>query len=47
MDIYFERYPKVKDYLKNIVEEGKEKGYVTTIVNRRRYIPEINASINC
>ncbi|SFB31480.1 DNA polymerase I [Clostridium frigidicarnis] len=44
MDIYFERYPKVKDYLKNIVEEGKEKGYVTTIVNRRRYIPEINAS---
>lgn len=44
MDIYFERYPKVQDYLKNIVQEGKEKGYVTTVVNRRRYIPEINAS---
>ena len=41
MDIYFARYPKVKEYLDNIVYEAKEKGYVRTIMNRRRYIPEI------
>ena len=42
MDIYFSRYPKVKEYLDNIVLEAKEKGFVRTIMNRRRYIPEIN-----
>lgn len=42
MDIYFSRYPKVKEYLDGIVEEAKEKGFVKTIMNRRRYIPEIN-----
>lgn len=41
---YFAKYPKVKEYLDNIVEEAKEKGYVTTIFNRRRSIPEINSS---
>lgn len=38
---YYARYPQVKAYLENIVEEAKEKGYVTTIMNRRRYIPEV------
>lgn len=42
IDIYFSRYPKVKEYLENIVIEAKEMGYVRTIMNRRRYIPEIN-----
>lgn len=42
MEIYFSRYPKVKEYLDNIVLEAKEMGYVRTIMNRRRYIPEIN-----
>jgi DNA polymerase-1 len=28
-----------------IVKEGKEKGFVTTIMNRRRYIPELNSSV--
>ena len=42
IDIYFSRYPKVKEYLDNIVLEAKEMGYVRTIMNRRRYIPEIN-----
>ncbi len=41
---YFEKYPKVKQYLDNIVEEAKEKGYVTTIFNRRRNVPEINST---
>lgn len=44
IDTYFERYPKVKDFIENIISEGKENGYVETIVNRRRYIPEINSS---
>lgn len=43
IDSYFERYPNVKKYMKDIVEEAKEKGYVTTILNRRRYIPEIHS----
>ncbi|HSR04719.1 MAG TPA: DNA polymerase I [Proteiniclasticum sp.] len=42
MEIYFSRYPKVKEYLDNIVLEAKENGFVRTIMNRRRYIPEIN-----
>ncbi len=42
MEIYFSRYPKVKEYLDNIVVEAKENGFVRTLMNRRRYIPEIN-----
>ena len=44
MNIYFERYPKIKEYLDNIVKEAESNGYVLTILNRRRFIPEINAS---
>lgn len=40
--IYFERYPKVRSYLTDIVEVAKDKGYVTTILNRKRFIPEVN-----
>ncbi|MDD3223795.1 MAG: DNA polymerase I [Clostridium sp.] len=43
IDTYFERYPKVKEYLDNIVEEAKKEKSVKTIMNRRREIPEINA----
>ncbi|HAA38080.1 MAG TPA: DNA polymerase I [Firmicutes bacterium] len=39
---YFERLPGVHRYMERIVEEAKEKGYVTTILNRRRYLPDIN-----
>ncbi len=44
MEIYLERYPKIKEYLENVVKEAQEKGYVLTILNRRRFIPEIKAS---
>jgi DNA polymerase I len=44
IDTYFERYKNVKKYLTDIVTAAKEKGYVTTLLNRRRYIPEINDS---
>ena len=43
IDTYFERYPNVKKYLDDIVVKAKQDMYVTTILNRRRYIPEINA----
>jgi len=41
IDSYFERYSRVKLYMEDKIEEAKEQGYVTTIFNRRRYIPEI------
>ncbi|SHJ69436.1 DNA polymerase I [Hathewaya proteolytica DSM 3090] len=44
IDAYFNRYPGVKSYLNDIVLQCKEEGYVTTILNRRRNIPEINSS---
>lgn len=44
MSIYLERYPKIKEYLENVVKEAEGKGYVLTILNRRRFIPEIKAS---
>ena len=44
MEIYFDRYPKIKGYLEGTKEEAKEKGYVLTILNRRRFIPEIKSS---
>lgn len=43
IDNYLRNYKMVKEYMENIVEEGKEKGYVETILHRRRYIPELKA----
>ena len=43
IDRYFESYPGVKKYMDNIVHEAKLKGYVTTLMNRRRYLPEITS----
>ncbi|QZY56578.1 DNA polymerase I [Crassaminicella profunda] len=43
IDEYFNKYTGVKEYMENIVMEGKEKGYVTTLLNRRRDIPELKA----
>ena len=40
---YFERYPKVREYLDQTIADAKEKGYATTIFNRRRKIPELKA----
>ena len=44
IDTYFERYPNVKKYMVDIVHSTEENSYVTTILNRRRYIREVNAS---
>jgi len=43
IDNYFARYPMVKQYMIDIVETAKACGYVKTIMNRRRYIPEISS----
>ena len=40
--IYFKRYSKVAEYIDNIIEKAKKDGFVTTMLGRRRYIPEIN-----
>jgi len=40
---YLTAYPKVKEYMEKTVEEGRTKGYVSTILNRRRYLPELRA----
>ncbi|SHJ98522.1 DNA polymerase I [Clostridium cavendishii DSM 21758] len=44
MDIYFERYPKIREYLEGTKNEAIETGAVITILNRRRFIPEIKSS---
>ena len=41
---YFEKYANVKAYLDSAINQAKEKGYVTTLFGRRRYIPEISSS---
>lgn len=43
IDAYFERYPDVRQYLEGLIEEARSQGYVTTILGRRRYIPEIDS----
>ncbi len=39
---YFARYPGVKAYIHNTINESRKRGYVTTLFNRRRYLPDIN-----
>ena len=41
---YLNSFPGVKQYMDDIVAEAKQTGYVTTIMNRRRYLPEITSS---
>lgn len=41
---YFQSYPGVKRYMEEIVQDAKQKGYVTTLLHRRRYLPDITSS---
>ncbi len=43
INLYFDRYPGVKDYMDGIREKAREQGYVETVFGRRLYLPEINA----
>ncbi len=38
---YFEAYPEIDAYLKNVILQAREDGFVTTLFGRRRYIPEL------
>lgn len=41
---YFKKYWGVREYLESLLESARKKGYVITLKNRRRYLPEINSS---
>ena len=43
IDGYFESYPKVKEYMDNVVAKAKEEGFVSTIFGRRRYLNDISS----
>jgi DNA polymerase-1 len=43
INLYFERYPGVKQYMDDIREQAKQNGYVETLFGRRLYLPDINA----
>ncbi|MDR7237490.1 DNA polymerase I [Neobacillus drentensis] len=40
---YLDTYPGVKEYMDDIIHSAKQKGYVSTLMQRRRYLPEITA----
>jgi DNA polymerase-1 len=43
IDKYFTRYYGVRDYLRRTIAEAKKKGYVTTLLKRRRYLPDLRS----
>jgi DNA polymerase-1 len=44
IDSYFEKYPRIKQYMDESIDSAREKGYVETIMGRRRYLRDINSS---
>jgi DNA polymerase-1 len=44
IDKYYDRYPGVKQYMEKTIAQAREQGYVTTILNRRRYLPDLFSS---
>jgi DNA polymerase-1 len=42
--LYFEKYPRVKEYLEATKEQARKLGYVQTVLGRRRFLPEISSS---
>ena len=44
IDSYFEEYPTIKKYMENVVASAREQGYVKTVLDRRRYLPDINST---
>jgi DNA polymerase-1 len=43
IDSYFQIYPQVQQYMERIVQQAEEQGYVTTLLGRRRYLPELRS----
>ncbi len=44
MEAYLEKYHGVRDYMKRVVEQAREDGYVSTLFGRRRALPELKSS---
>ncbi len=44
MDAYFARFGGVRDYLLDIVAQARKDGYTSTVLGRRRYLPELDSS---
>ena len=44
MDQYFARFGGVRDYLLAVVEQARKDGYTSTVLGRRRYLPELDSS---
>ncbi len=44
IETYFEAFPRIREFIENTLETTRERGYVTTVLNRRRYFPEIQDS---
>ncbi len=42
--LYFEEYPKVKEYLESTKEQARKLGYVQTVLGRRRFVPEVRSA---
>ena len=47
MDLYFERYPGVLEYMEDTRNSAKDKGYVSTVFGRRLYLPEHKSQQRC
>ncbi|CAF4814385.1 unnamed protein product [Pieris macdunnoughi] len=45
MDSFYKTYPEVKKFTQNIIEECRSKGFVETLMKRRRYLPDINSQV--
>jgi DNA polymerase-1 len=43
MSAYFERFGGVRDYLRNVVDQARKDGYTSTILDRRRYLPDLTS----
>ncbi len=41
IDVYFDRFPEVRDFMRGIVDAARDSGYTTTLLGRRRYLPEL------
>ena len=44
IDRYFNQFPKIRNYMDDIVEFARNKGYVQTMTGRRRYLPDVNSA---
>jgi len=45
IDGYFQRYKKIRAYLDGILEGARQNGFVCTLLNRRRYLPELKSPV--